>query len=261
MKTLEGKVALVTGAGRGLGRAVASKLSSCGARLVIWSLDPGRLESLSGELKAAGGEVFAESVDISEAARVSQAMDRALEAMGSLDILVNCAAVSLISDFLETTPEQFDHVFSVNIRGAFFVTQAAARAMVARKTKGSIVNISSVSGKTGASLGSVYSASKASLIVLTQALAKELASHGIRVNAVCPGAMDTDMFQKGTVAILAKRFNTAPENIIKSVVNSIPQRRIIDPGEVAEVIAFLVSDGAGAVTGQSINVDCGFEVH
>lgn len=258
---LKDKVALVTGASRGLGNAVAKRFSEEGAKVLLWSRDRERLESTRDEIMGKGGEAFLQCVDLSSVAQIREGFCEAVKKYPTIDIVVNCAGLPLLSKFLETTEEQFDSVFALNTRGAYFFTQAAAKHMVDNTIKGSIINISSISAKTPSALLSVYSASKSAVITMTQALAKELAPNGIRVNAICPGAMDTEMFHRDSLGAAAEMHNTTYERMLKGMLSMIPLKRILDPLEVADFIAFLVSDKATGITGQSFNICCGMEVH
>lgn len=260
---LKGKSALITGASRGLGRAVAERFCEEGAtELALWARDMTRLEEVRSELEKKGCKIWTASVDLGNVEMIDKAFNSFLaESGGPPDILVNCAAQPTLDDLVNVKVEDFDTTFAVNVKGAFFVTKAVVKALIDKKKEGSIVHLSSVSGKTGAAYGSVYSASKAAVIAMVQALSKELAPFNIRINAVCPGAMDTDMLHKGSIDVMAKRFNSTHDAMLKGIISTIPQKRILDPGEVADFIAFLASDRAKAMTGQSINIASGMEVH
>jgi NAD(P)-dependent dehydrogenase (short-subunit alcohol dehydrogenase family) len=255
------KVALITGGSRGLGKAVAHKFAEGGARLILWARSQEKLDLVQQELQAKGAEVITRSVDLGDTAHMRECLEQAVSKWGKIDICINAAALPLISSFLNTTEEQYDRLFTVNTKGAFFLAQGVAKHMIEQKTGGAIIFISSVSGKTGPALGSVYSATKASLISFTQALSRELAPHTIRVNTVCPGAMDTDMLHRDTIAKVAELHGREPEKMLNALVNSIPIKRLLDPLEVAELIAFLASEKAGGITGQSINICGGTEFH
>ncbi len=260
---LKGKVALITGASRGLGRAVANRFCEEGAReLALWARDMTRLDEVRRELEKKGCIIRTASVDLGNVETIERAFDKFLDESGAPpDILVNCAARPTLDDLVHISVEEFDTTFAVNVRGAFFLTKAVVKALLEKKKEASIIHISSVTGKTGSAYGSVYSASKAAVIAMVQALSKELAPFNIRINAVCPGAMDTDMLHKDSIEVMAKRFNSTHDAMLKGIISTIPQKRILDPMEVADFIAFLASDRAKAMTGQSINVASGMEVH
>jgi 3-oxoacyl-[acyl-carrier protein] reductase len=260
---LKGKSALVTGASRGLGRAVAERFCEEGAaELWLWARDLKRLEELREELEKKGCRARTASVDLSKVEDIESAFASMLaEAGAPPDILVNCAARPTIDDLVNIKAEDFDETFAVNVKGAFFVTKALVKALLEKKKPASIVHISSVTAKTGSAYGSVYSASKAAVIAMVQALSKELAPFNIRINAICPGAMDTDMLHRDSIDVMAKRFNSSHDAMLKGIISTIPQKRILPPSEVADFIAFLASDRAMSLTGQSINVASGMEVH
>jgi 3-oxoacyl-[acyl-carrier protein] reductase len=258
---LEGKTALVTGGSRGLGRAVAYRFAEEGARLVLWARGLDKLEEVREELGRKGAVVEIATVDLSSVKAIRDELERLYSHTEAIDILVNAAGVPLISELARTKEEEYDRVFNVNTKGLFFLTQGIVQRMLEKKIKGSIVNVSSVTAKTGGALVSVYAASKAAVISFTQAFSKELAPHGIRVNAICPGAMDTEMFHKDSLEAMAERFKTSYDQMLKSCVSSIPLRRILDPHEVADFITYIVSDRGAGMTGQAFNISCGLEVH
>jgi len=258
---LEGKTALITGASRGLGKAVAEKFALEGARVVLWARSTDMLEKLHRELSGNRAEVQIATVDLSSVSAIKGEFQKLFGGTDVIDILVNAAGVPLISELVKTTEEEYERVFGINTRALFFVTQGVVQRMLEKKVRGSIVNISSVTAKTGGALVSVYGASKAAVISLSQAFSKELAPHGIRVNAICPGAIDTEMLHRDSLGVMEERFNTTYEQMLKSCVSMIPLRRILDPREVAEFITFIVSEKGAGMTGQSFNISCGLEVH
>jgi NAD(P)-dependent dehydrogenase (short-subunit alcohol dehydrogenase family) len=258
---LEGRVALITGGSGGLGRAVAMIFAREGARLIAWGRDSARLEALEEELKKLGAVVEISSVELRSVAAIDENFDRARERCEKIDILVNCAGMPFIGKIGDATEENFDDVLGVNFKGPYFLTRRVVGHMIEKAIKGSILNVASVTGKTGASMASLYSASKAALIAMTQALSREVAPHGIRVNAICPGAMNTEMFHRDTLMAMSKKLNIAPEQLLKGTLSAVPLKRILDPMEVAEYIAFLVSDMGAGITGQAPNIDGGYELH
>lgn len=252
------KVALITGGSRGLGHAVARKFSEEGARLILWARDREKLSQVKDEL---GGHIIVQKVDLGKVSLIRENLEQAIRDCGHIDILVNAAALPLIGSFVDASEEEYDAIFDVNAKGAFFLAQGVVRHMIEQKIKGTVIFVSSVSAKTAPPMGSVYSASKTALISLTQSLSKELAPHGIRVNSICPGAMDTDMLHKDTIARLAQIRGTTYENMLKGYLSMIPQKRLLDPLEVADLITFLCSEKSKGITGQSINICCGTESH
>ena len=242
---LAGKVALVTGASRGIGRAIAVRLAAEGAHVSLnfASREDAAREVLA-QIEAAGGTASLERFDIGDAAQVDTAVRRILDIRGRIDILVNNAGVTRDNLLMRLTEADFDEVVRINLKGTFLVTKAVSRQMV-RQKGGRILIVSSVVGEMGNPGQSIYSATKAGLIGFTKSLARELASRGITVNAVTPGFITTDMTE------------ALPEAARSAFLEQIPLGRFGAPGEVADLAAFLVSDRAGYVTGQVIGINGG----
>jgi len=258
---LDGKVAFITGGSRGLGKAVAALFAREGAKVAIAARDSARLEAAAGELRQAGACVLPLTLDVRSESEVDAAFARVRESLGPVDILVNAAGVSLIRKLVDTSLEEWAGVIDANLTGPFLTCRAAVRQMIEHQRRGRIINVSSTMGKTGSPMGSAYSASKAALVGFTQSLGKELVSSGIRVNAVCPGAMDTDMMRRDTLGVLAELYHTSEEALLKSTVSAIPIRRLIAPDEVAGIVLLLARDDVDFLVGQAINVSGGYEVH
>lgn len=237
MRGLDGKRALVTGAAQGIGAAIAGRLTEEGVRVAWADIDRDALEKA-----ADGAPAFA--IDVAEPGNVSRAVEGTCEALGGLDILVANAGIMDRQPFLEMTPEFWDRVMGINLRGAFLCGQAAARAMVAQGTGGRIINVASNSGVFGGRGRAAYGASKAGLINLTQTMAIELAEHDINVNAVAPGPTRT-------------RVATTPEPG-PAVMMRMPLQRWGEPSEIAAVASFLASDDASFVTGHVYCADGGY---
>jgi 3-oxoacyl-[acyl-carrier protein] reductase len=243
MGRLEGRVALVTGGSRGIGRAVALTLAARGA-LVVAAARGDHAESVAAEIRAAGGQGEAGTLDVSEQASVEAAIGGVIERHGRLDILVNNAGITRDQLAMRMKRDDWDAVLRTNLTGAFACAQAVMRPMLKQRS-GRIVNITSVVGQAGNAGQANYAAAKAGLIGLTKALALELASRNITVNAVAPGLIDTDM----TRAIA--------EGAHEDWTARIPLKRLGTPEDVAAAVAFLASDEAAYITGQVLAVNGG----
>ncbi len=244
---LEGRVSLVTGASRGIGRAIARALALEGATVFVGARDEARLAEVVRDGESAGGKVIALSLDVADRASVDAALAKVLEAHGRLDHLVNNAGITRDNLLLRMKKEEWDQVIATNLTGTYLCTQAVLKPMLKQRA-GRIVNVTSVVGLTGNAGQANYAASKAGIIGFTKAVAREVASRSITVNAVAPGFIDTDM----TAAMTDK----AKE----SLTASIPLGRVGRPEDIASAVAFLVSDAAAYITGQVLGVDGGFHM-
>jgi 3-oxoacyl-[acyl-carrier protein] reductase len=244
MLDLNGRIGLVTGASRGIGRAVALALAGRGAAVVAADVLVDGAREVAQEIVAGGGRAEGLALDVTDAAAVDAAVDAVVERLGRLDILVNNAGIARDQLLLRMKREEWDAVLGVNLTGAFICAQAAVRHMV-RQRSGRIINISSVVGLMGNVGQANYAASKAGLIGFTKALARELAGRTVTVNAVAPGLIDTDMTR------------SLAESTRQEWASKVPLRRLGTPADVASAVCFLASDEAAYITGQVLGVNGG----
>ena len=243
---MNGKVALVTGGARGIGRAIALKLASLGADVAV--LDAGALETTeqtAAEIRALGVKACAVRCDITDADQVAAAVKSVKDELGSVDILVNNAGITRDKLALRMSPEDFDAVLNVNLKGTFLMIRALYADFM-RKRYGRIVNIASIAGLMGNAGQANYAASKAGVVGLTKTIARELASRGVTCNAVAPGFIETPM---------TANMN---QDALEAASKAIPVGRMGKPEDVAAAVAFLAGDDAGYITGAVLNVDGGF---
>jgi meso-butanediol dehydrogenase/(S,S)-butanediol dehydrogenase/diacetyl reductase len=244
--------ALVTGAGTGIGAVIARTLAERGHRVAVTDLDPQAAEETAKEL-----DTFSTRLDVTDRESIRQAADEAEKALGSLAVWVSNAGVSTMAPFTETTEEDWDRNLDVNAKGVFLCGQEAARRLIGRGEGGAIVNTASMAGKRGAvPFLSAYVASKFAVVGLTQAMAYELAPHGIRVNCVCPGYVSTGM-QERELGWEAKLRGTSSQEIRELYLADTPMGRLETPDDVAGVVVFLASPDAGFITGEAIAVNGG----
>ncbi len=243
--SLKGKTAIVSGATQGIGKGIALVLAREGANVVVAGRNHQRAEQTVTEIRNAGGEALKAIVNILDQQAVEKMVSEVIEHYGKVDILVNNAvAPSRNAPFAETTPEDWDADFGVGLRGYLICTRAVVNHMV-KQGSGRIISISSSAGKVGSPNLATYSAAKGAIIAFTKALARELATTGVTVNTVAPGATNTPMQDRLTGEF--KRY----------MVSTIPMKRYAEPEEIGEAVAFLASDRAGYITGQTISVDGG----
>ena len=240
--------ALVTGAARGIGAAIAARLAAAGFSVAVCDIDGEAARTRAEDLAARHGvAALAVAVDISDSAAVKAAVAQVDRELGPVDVLVNNAAIDVIERFVDSSEETWDRIIGVNLRGTITMTRAVLDRMIERG-HGRIIHIASDAGRVGSSGEVVYSATKGGVIAFGKALAREVARHGITVNAVCPGPTDTALL--GQVAAYSER-------MYEATVKAIPLRRVAEPDEIAATAAFLASPDAAYLTGQTISVSGG----
>ncbi len=245
---LNNSVALVTGGGRGIGRAIALELARAGAKIVVnYAGRADKAEETVQLIQEAGGDGIAVQANVSVSEDVDRLIQTAVNTYGRIDILVNNAGITRDTLLLRMKESDWDDVLDTNLKGVFLCTKAVSKGMMKQRS-GSIINISSVVGITGNAGQANYAAAKAGILGFTKSIAKELASRGVRVNAVAPGYISTDMTE------------SLPEEVRKQIIGQIPLGRIGVPEEVARTVVFLASPAASYITGQTLSVDGGMAI-
>lgn len=269
---LQNKVAIVTGAGQGIGRAIALRLAEEGAHVVVAEYNAETAQSVAGEIEARGRRALAYPVDIGDTQATRAMIGKTVETFGRLDILVNNAGVNSVAPFMQMIEHDWDRLMQINLRGTYFCLEAGAAQMVSQVPEevraagqatgcfGKIVNITSISGQGGRPLAPHYAASKAALINITQSAALALARYGINVNSVCPGVVLTPMWNELDLAY-GRVSGARPGETMAAFIARIPLKRPTLPDDVAAAVAFLCSPDADNITGHTLNVDGGLEMH
>ena len=250
------KVAIVTGAGQGIGRAVAHRLARDGFAIAIVDINTDAMDKVKKEIEELGSQALALKADLTKVDEIKKVIEHSAE-WGQLTALVNNAGRVLITPFLEISEQEWDSILTLNLKTVFFATQFAAKQM---QSGARIVNLSSISGRSGRSDQAHYAAAKCAVISLTQSAALAFATQGINVNAVCPGVVDTPM-TTGIHEVRAGVLGITPQESLARMVAKIPLGRLETTDDVANVISFLCSPDASYITGQSINVDGGMEMN
>jgi meso-butanediol dehydrogenase/(S,S)-butanediol dehydrogenase/diacetyl reductase len=269
---LSGKVAIVTGAGRGIGKAVALRLAREGAGIVAVDINGETADATARELQALGGPASAHAMDVGRPPEIERLVEYVAGVFGHIDVLVNAAGIARTQAFLEMTEEDWDRVLDTNLKGTVFFMQAVGRQMIrqippevvaqgrATQSCGKIVNFSSISGRRGRSVQMAYAASKAAIISVTQSAALAFSPYNINVNAVCPGVIPTPMWDQ-IDRERSRLMGAQPGEALKTFVDKVPLQRAGTPEDVAAAVAFLCSADADYITGQTLNVDGGFEMN
>lgn len=242
---LKGKVSIVTGASRGIGKAIAINLALAGAQVVVnYSGNEAKANEVVNEIKTNGGDAIAIKANVGDFDSSKELIDKTIEHFGRIDLLVNNAGITRDSLMMRMSEKDFDDVININLKGVWNCTKHVVRPMMKQRS-GKIVNIASIVGVTGNAGQANYVAAKAGVIGMTKTLAKELAPRGINVNAVAPGFIETDMTKE------------LPAEIIDTYKKNIPLQKMGQPQDIANVVLFLASDRAKYITGQTVNVDGG----
>lgn len=244
MGILENKTALVTGAARGIGQAIAKKLAAEGADMILCDLKAEWLDETASAVKELGRKVLCVSADVSKSDEVTAAVKQAIDEFGKIDILVNNAGITKDTLMMRMSEEDWDAVIAINLKGTFLLTKAVSRFMMKQRS-GAIVNIASIIGLIGNAGQCNYAASKAGVIALTKSTAKELAARNIRVNAIAPGFIESKMTE------------VLPEEVSNKMLEAIPMKRFGKPEDIAKVAVFLASENSGYITGQTLTVSGG----
>jgi 2-hydroxycyclohexanecarboxyl-CoA dehydrogenase len=254
MRGLEGKAAIVTGGGGGIGSAICRRLADAGARIGVFDLDAAAAERTVSALAARGADAKAYEVDITDHAAVTRAVSQSEADIGPTDILVNNAGWDKFAYFLTTEPDLWRKILAINLEGPLNLHHAVLKGMQARRS-GRVINIASDAGRVGSSMEAVYSSAKGGIIAFTKTMAREMARAGVTLNVVCPGPTETPLLQALTGA------GEQGAKVSEGLKRAIPLGRLGQPDDIAGIVAFLASDEAAYITGQVISVSGGLTMH
>jgi len=257
---LRGQAAIVTGAGRNIGRAIALELAGMGADIVVAEMDEATGKRTADEVRKRGRRALALRTDVTRMADLQAMADRTVAEFGRIDILVNNAGIHRSAHTADVTEDDWDRLLAVNAKGVFFASQAVLRHMVPAR-RGNIISLASMAGKIGLKTSLVYGITKAAVISMTKSLALAHAADGIRANCVCPGIVETDMIFQIDREAGEKLFGLKPGEYLKQRVEQIPLGRIETAEDVANLVGFLASSKSSYMTGQAINVTGGLVMH
>jgi len=255
MGELEGRIVLVTGGSRGIGRSIALAFATRGAQVAVAGRTQATLQNVAEEIRRLGARALALTCDVTRKQEVEALRDDIASQLGTVEVLINNAGIAPAASFLEMEDRLWDEVLRVNLTGTYYCCKAFLPGMIASGW-GRIINIASTVAKVAYSHTSAYTTSKHAVLGLTRALALEMARSGVTVNAICPGYVDTDL-TRSSAGLMAEKTGKGVEEILKLFKATSPQNRLIAPEEVAELALMLASDAAGGITGQAINVDGG----
>ena len=258
---LQGKNAVVTGAGQGIGRAIALQLAEAGARVAAADIDPDNADDTSAAIQESGGESLSIHADVGDLAAIGRMIEEARDAFGRIDVIVNNAGVTRFLDVMDVEEADWDRIHRVNAKGVFFCMQRAAREMIDQGDGGRIINIASIAGKGYAGTSNAaYAASKGAVISMTMIAAHQLGKYNINVNAICPGVTMTDL-SITNMRQRAERSGVSVDEMRQTRDSRIPIGRANEPEDIADMARFLAGPGARNITGQSLNVDGGLVMH